>query len=160
MDPRAEKMFAHRTAVPGTQIKTGVGVVVRGPDDRILLEKRADCGMWGLLGGRVDPGESVSATAVREVIEESGLHVEIIRLLGIYSGPAERILVYPDNGDVRHLIDIVVEARIIGGSLRLSHESERLEFFALDQLPLEQEIIPPAREPLADLRAGRSGVLK
>jgi ADP-ribose pyrophosphatase YjhB (NUDIX family) len=160
MNPRAEKMFTHRTAVPGTQIKTGVGVIVRGPDDRILLEKRSDCGMWGLLGGRVDPGESVSATAVREVFEESGLDVEITRLIGVYSGPEDRILIYPDNSDIRHLIDIVVEARITGGSLRLSHESERLEFFALDQLPLEQEIIPPAREPLADLRAGRSGVLK
>jgi len=160
MDPRAEKMFAHRTAVPGTQIKTGVGVVVRGPDDRILLERRADCGMWGLLGGRVDPGESVSATAVREVFEESGLHIEIIRLIGVYSEPADRILVYPDNGDIRHLIDIVVEARITGGSLRLSHESERIEFFALDRLPGEREIIPPAREPLADLRAGLNGILK
>ncbi len=153
-------MFAHRTAVPGTQIKTGVGVVVRGPDDRILLERRADCGMWGLLGGRVDPGESVSETAAREVLEESGFQIEIIRLIGVYSEPADRILVYPDNGDIRQLIDIVVEARITGGALRLSHESERIEFFAPDRLPREQEIAPPARAPLADFRAGLSGVLK
>jgi ADP-ribose pyrophosphatase YjhB (NUDIX family) len=160
MNPRAEKMFAHRTAVPGTQIKTGVGVIVCGSDDRILLERRADCGMWGMLGGRVDPGESVSATAVREVFEESGLHIEITRLIGVYSEPSDRILVYPDNGDIRHLIDIVVEARITGGALRLSHESERIDFFTLDRLPPEREIVPPARLPLADFRAGRSGVLK
>jgi 8-oxo-dGTP pyrophosphatase MutT (NUDIX family) len=159
MNPRAEKMFIHRTAVAGTQIKTGVGVVVRAADGRVLLEKRSDCGMWGLLGGRVDPGESVAATAVREVLEESGFYIEVTGLLGVYSEPADRVLVYPDNGDIRQLIDIVVEARILSGSLRLSHESEKIEFFALDDLPPEEEIIPPARQPLADLKAGRRGIL-
>ena len=67
---------------------------------------------------------------------------------------------YSDDGDIRHLIDIVVEARIIGGTLRLSDESERIEFFALNCLPLEREIILPARQPLADFKAGLGSVLK
>jgi 8-oxo-dGTP pyrophosphatase MutT (NUDIX family) len=159
MNPRAAKMFALKEAVPGTQVRTGVGVIVRGEDGRVLLEKRSDCGMWGLLGGGVDPGESVDATARREVLEESGFQIEVTGLVGVYSHPAGRILVYPDNGDIRHLVDIVVEARIVGGSLRLSAESERIEFFAPDQLPPVEEIIPPAREPLTDALAGRRGVL-
>ena len=153
-------MFIHRTAVPGTKIKAGVGVLVRDADGRLLLEKRSDCGMWGLLGGAIDPGESITDAAVREVLEESGCHIEVTGLIGIYSEPSERYIVYPDNGDVRQLIDIVVEARITGGELRLSHESEQIEFFTLDQLPKDEEIIPPAREPLADLKAGLRGVLK
>ena len=159
MTPEAIRMFLHRTAVPGTQIKTGVGVIVLDSQNRYLIEKRSDCGMWGLLGGRVDPGETVEQTAVREVFEESGFHIEVTGLIGVYSQPDCRIIVYPDNGDIRHLIDIVVEARITGGSLRLSHESERVEFFTADALPPESEIIPPARQPLADAVAGRRGVL-
>jgi 8-oxo-dGTP pyrophosphatase MutT (NUDIX family) len=159
MNPRAEKMFAHNVAVPGTLINTGVGVVVRGDDGRVLLEKRSDCGMWGLLGGSVDPGESVAETARREVEEESGFQIEVTGLVGIYSHPTGRILVYPDNGDIRHIIDIVVEARIVGGTLRLSRESESIEFFMPGQLPAPEEIIPPARQPIADALAGRRGVL-
>jgi 8-oxo-dGTP pyrophosphatase MutT (NUDIX family) len=159
MNPRAQKMFAHRTAVPGTQVKTGVSVIVCGDDGRILLEQRSDCGMWGLLGGAVDPGESVTETAVREVREESGFDVQITGFVGVYSEPADRIIVYPD-GAIRQLVDIVLEARITGGSLRISHESERLDFFALDQLPNEEETIPPTRQPLADFKAGVRAVVK
>ncbi len=160
MDPRAEKMFIHKTAVPGTEVRAGVGVIVRAPDGRIVMEKRSDCGLWGMLGGRIDPGESVVATAVREVREESGLDIEVVGLVGVYSQPSERILVYADNGDIRHIVDIVVEGRIIGGSLQSSHESEDIQFFALDQLPPTSEIVPPAHQPLADYLAGLRGQLK
>ncbi len=159
MTPEGLKMFAHHSAVPGTQIKTGVGVVVRDDAGRFLIEKRSDCRMWGLLGGGINPGESITQAAVREVFEESGFHVEIIGLIGVYSSPDCRMLVYPDNGDIRHLIDVVVEARIIGGSLKVSSESDKVEFFTADSLPEEADIIPPARQALADAIAGRRGIL-
>ncbi|MCE0497228.1 MAG: NUDIX domain-containing protein [Methylacidiphilales bacterium] len=160
MNPRAEKMFAHNEAVPGTQIKTGVGVIIRNDNGHFLLEKRSDCGLWGVLGGRVDPGEEIAETARREVLEESGFQIEITGLVGVYSHPAGRIVIYPDNDDIRHLIDIIVEARIVGGSLRLSSESERIEFFPPGQLPALEEIMPPARRPIADALAGHRGVLR
>ena len=160
MNPRAEKMFVHTTAVPGTKIKAGVGVIVCDVHGRILLEKRSDCGLWGMLGGAIDPGESVESTAIREVQEESGFEIKVGGLVGVYSEVATHMLVYPSNGDVRQLIDIVLEARIIGGTLRISHESEDLAFFSVDHLPPEDEIVPPARAPLADFFAGRRGVLK
>lgn len=159
MNTKVAKMFSLTEAVPGTQIKTGVGVVVRDDRNFILLEKRSDCGLWGLLGGKIDPGESATQAAIREVREESGFEIEIIGLVGVYSQVATHMMVYPDNGDVRQLIDIVIEARIIGGTLRLSHESEALEFFAPDAVPPLAEIIIPAREPLADAIAGKRGIL-
>lgn len=97
----------YRTADANTQVRVGVGVIVRSDSGRILLEKRSDCGWWGLPGGRIEPGESVEQAAIRKVKEETGLDVEIIRLLGVYSEPAERIVTYPDN--VVHLIDILLE---------------------------------------------------
>ena len=159
MTPEALRMFALNTAVPGTQIRVGVGVLILDSEGRFLIEKRADCGMWGLLGGRVEPGESIEHAAKREVLEESGLHIKITGLIGIYSQPDHRIAVYPDNGDVRHLIDIVLEAQITGGSLLHSPESEKIEFFAAANLPPDSEVIPPARQPLADALAGRRSVL-
>src|SRR5919202_1058485 len=52
---------------------------------RILLTQREDFEVWCLPGGAVDDGESVADAAVREALEETGLHVELTRLVGIYS---------------------------------------------------------------------------
>lgn len=55
---------------------------------RILLVQEADPrahGLWNLPGGHVNPGESVPAA--RELHEETGLHLEMSWLVGIYTGP-------------------------------------------------------------------------
>lgn len=144
--------------VKGMGVRVGVGVVVRGSGDTILLERRRDCGWWGLPGGRVEPGESLVDAAVREVREETGLAVEVTHLIGVYSDPRGRIVTYPDNGDVVQLIDVVVGARVLSGSLMCSHESEEVRFFSPSHLP--EEIVPPARQPIADAFEGRRGVLR
>lgn len=146
------------TVVEGMRVRVGVGVVVRGPGEAILLEKRRDCGWWGMPGGRVEPGESVVDAAVREVFEETGLTVEVTHLIGVYSDPDGRIVTYPDNGDVVQLIDVVVEARVLSGRIVCSPESEEVRFFTPSQLP--EHIVPPARRPLADALEGRCGVLR
>jgi 8-oxo-dGTP pyrophosphatase MutT (NUDIX family) len=145
------------TVVEGMQVRVGVGVVVR-EGEAILLEKRRDCGWWGLPGGKVEPGESLIDAAVREVFEETGLTVEVTNLIGVYSDTDGRIVTYPDNGDVVQLIDAVVGARVLSGSIRCSEESEEVRFFSASQLP--KEIVPPARQPIADAFQGRCGVLR
>lgn len=144
--------------VEGMRVRVGVGVIIRGPGDTILLEKRRDCGWWGLPGGKVEPGESLADAAVREVREETGLAVEVTHLIGVYSDPRSRIVTYPDNGDVVQLIDVIVGARVLSGSLLCSQESEEVRFFTLAQLP--EEIVPPAWQPIADAFAGQRGVLR
>jgi 8-oxo-dGTP pyrophosphatase MutT (NUDIX family) len=146
------------TVVKGMTVRAGVGVVIRGRGDTILLEKRRDCGWWGLPGGRVEPGESLAEAAVREVCEETGLTVEVTHLIGVYSNPEGRIVTYPDNGDVVQLIDVVVGARVLSGQVICSQESEEVRFFAPSQLP--EQIVPPARQPLADALEGRCGLLR
>jgi ADP-ribose pyrophosphatase YjhB (NUDIX family) len=124
-----------------------VAVVVRDQRGWLLLEKRSDCGLWGLAGGRIEPGESVSDAAVREIKEETGLVVEITRLIGVYSDADEgRIITYPDG--VVHSIDILLEARLVGGTLTPSAESEALQFFEPSALP--PDCVPSSRMPLAD----------
>ncbi len=157
MNPVAEKMYAKRLADVNTVVKVGVGVVIRDQSGRILLEKRRDCGVWGLPGGRVEPGESVMEAAEREIKEETGLSIHVTGLIGVYSDPHERIVTYPDNGDVVHLVDIVLDARIVSGTLTCSEESEELRFF--DPAALPSEVVPPARRPLSDAITGLVGII-
>jgi ADP-ribose pyrophosphatase YjhB (NUDIX family) len=50
----------------------------------ILLMRRSDNGFWGPPGGYVELGESVAAAAAREVLEETGVRIELRRLVGVY----------------------------------------------------------------------------
>jgi ADP-ribose pyrophosphatase YjhB (NUDIX family) len=144
--------------VGGIRVRVGVGVVIWGAGDAILLEKRRDCGWWGLPGGKVEPGESLSDAAIREVAEETGLTVEITHLIGVYSNPHGRIVTYPDNGDVVQLIDVIVGARVLSGRLTCSDESEEIRYFQTSELPAQ--LVPPARQPIQDAIEGRRGVLR
>lgn len=150
-------MFVRRAPDTDTTVRLGVGVIVRDGQGRILLERRSDCGLWGLPGGRMEPGESLAVTAVREVLEETGLRVAVGALVGVYSAPAARILSYPE-GDTAHIVDVVVEAKILSGELALSKESLELFFFDPDALP--ENIAPPAIEPLSDSIRGVRSVLR
>lgn len=151
-------MYARRAADANTVVRAGVGIVLRDDSGRVLLEKRSDCGLWGLPGGRIEAGESIVEAAIREMKEETGLTVKITSLVGAYSEPTDRIVTYPYNGDVVHLIDILLEARIVSGKLLRSSESEELRFFDPDALPTD--LVPPARAPLEDILQGRVGIIR
>jgi len=53
----------------------------------VLIERRFPPPGWALPGGFVEVGETVEAAAVREAREETGLDVELVALLGVYSDP-------------------------------------------------------------------------
>ena len=96
-------------------------------------------------------------TAKREAKEETGLMIAITRLLGVYSGPEDRIVTFPDN--VVQLVDIILEATITAGELTCSNESSELRFFHPTSLPPESDIVPPARLPLRDIALEICGVI-
>jgi len=76
-----------------TELGLSVSAMVwRGHE--ILLMRRSDNGHWGLPGGFVELGESVSDAARREVFEETGWTVELGRLIGVYSDPATQVVDY------------------------------------------------------------------
>ena len=156
MNPIGEGMYAEKVADANTRVRAGVGIILRDGLGRILLEKRSDCGRWGLPGGRIEPGESIIEAAIREMKEETGLTVEIACLLGVYSGPSDRIVTYPD--DVVQLIDIMLEATMVGGELSCSSESEDLRFF--DPAALPSDLVPPAKAPLEDVIKGLRGIIR
>lgn len=57
------------------------GAVIMSPEGRILLLRRADEDIWCLPKGTVEPGETLEDTAIREVREETGLRVKLLRPL-------------------------------------------------------------------------------
>ncbi|MEV6724891.1 NUDIX domain-containing protein [Streptomyces xanthochromogenes] len=121
------------------------GVVVRD-DGRVLVIRRADNGAWEAPGGVLELDEQPEAGACREVLEETGLEVEAVRLTGVYKNMT------------RGVVALVFLCRPVGGEERTSSESVEVQWFTrreiedhmteayavrvLDALDLE---LPPVR---------------
>ena len=72
----------------------------------VLIKRKNRPQGWALPGGFVDYGETVEHAAVREAKEETGLEVELVRLLGVYSDPS--------RDSRQHTISTVFVARASG----------------------------------------------
>jgi ADP-ribose pyrophosphatase YjhB (NUDIX family) len=135
-------------------IRPGVAAVIF-EDGRVLLQRRDDTGRWGLPGGGVEPGESVRQALIREVREETGLEVEPLRLIGVYSDPLHhQIVTYPD-GNVVHYVSSVFECRVRAGTLECGEESLELDWFDPERLPEDLMLISTIR--IRDALAGQVG---
>src|SRR5687768_2625984 len=93
-----------------------VAVIVYNDQGHILLVKDADTGVWVLPGGSIDPHELPANAAVREMWEETGLLVELVRIVGVYGGSYFQVTY--SNGDQVTYIATVFEGRIVQGSIR------------------------------------------
>lgn len=106
--------------------------VVIDEDDRLLLAKRTDNDLWTIPGGTMKPGETIAETAVREVKEETGLDVEVVSLVGIYSNP-QHVVEYSD-GEVRQQFSVCFACRYVAGELATSDETSEVGYFSQDDL--------------------------
>lgn len=103
--------------------------------DKILLEKRRDCDLWGLVGGGVKNYETPEQAIVREVYEELGIRTDKSRFrkLGVYGEPG-RIAAYCD-GSVWRMVIVVFSLELPENQvLRISEESRDLRFFTREEL--------------------------
>lgn len=114
-------------APAANSLKPGASTVVPDDHGRILLQRRADNGLWSIPGGMMEFGETIAQTAARETEEETGLQVEPVRLVGIYTDP-RRVVQYAD-GEVRQQFSICFACRVTGGQLSTSEESTEVGFY-------------------------------
>ena len=114
------------TAPQANSLVVAVTVFVQDEEGRVLLIRRSDNSLWALPGGAQDVGESTAQAAVREVEEETGLHIELTAISGIYSDPAH-VIAY-DDGEVRQEFSICLRARVVGGTIRTSSESSEVKW--------------------------------
>ena len=132
---QAEKIYGKlRAACPSCDWvyfedpKVAAAVVIQ-QNGSILLTRRIfhpNKGDWTLPAGFVDARENPEDAAVREALEETGLHVRILKLREIISGREH------DRGAD---MVIVYEAEIIGGELKAGDDADQVAFFPIDQLP-------------------------
>lgn len=111
------------------QLRVGCSAIIFDEQgERILLTQRTDNGRWCLPGGAMDPGESAGEAIIREVWEETGLQVEVSRLVGIYTTP-HRMVRYAD-GNQFQFVAMSFVAHTIGGELGLSEETTAFGYFS------------------------------
>lgn len=115
-----------------TSIVIAASAFVTDDAERILMIRRTDNGRHALPGGRHELGETISEAAVRETAEETGISIQIIGLIGIYSNP-DHVIEY-DDGEVRQEFSICFRATPTGGTLRESDESSEVRWVPPNEL--------------------------
>lgn len=116
-------------------ILPGSVVIILNGQKEVLLQKRHS-GYWGLPGGLMDMGESFEEVAKREVMEETGLRVENLKLLNVFSGPDYYLKVA--NGDELYAATAVYYTRNVSGEWKIDYsESVNVQYVPIDNLPNE-----------------------
>ncbi|WP_410580293.1 NUDIX hydrolase [Amycolatopsis sp. lyj-108] len=108
--------FNDPAAPDANSVVPSVTVAIFNEQGGILLIHKVDNNLWALPGGGHDAGERITDTAIREVKEETGLEIEVIRLVGTYTDP-RHVMAY-DDGEVRQQFSLCFEGRWIGGRPR------------------------------------------
>ncbi len=117
-------------------IQSVSGVLFSADRSHVLLILRRDVPVWVLPGGGVDPNEEPERAIVREILEETGFHVKMSRLVGVYS-PINRLARFT------HLY----ECQILAGQPTPSSETKAVRFFPMNDLP---PMPPPFLEWIQD----------
>lgn len=102
-----------------------IGVFGIIPDDnnRVLLCLRNDYDFWNLPGWGMEQGETPRDAMIREAKEETGLEVDITRLIGIYSKPENNEIVF------------LFACKKIWGQITLNEEARDIQYFSRENIP-------------------------
>ncbi|MFJ6571319.1 NUDIX hydrolase [Streptomyces sp. NPDC091292] len=115
-------MSQPQEATPSPRHSVSVAGAVVREDGRLLAIRRADNGTWELPGGILELDETPEAGVTREVLEETGIHIEIDELTGIYKNMT------------RAIVALVFRCKPSGGTERTSTESTAVSWLTPDEV--------------------------
>lgn len=133
--------------------KVAVNCALFDDRGRVLLVQRKDNDLWCLPGGMMELGEQVRDAILREVKEETGLTVEIVRLTGVYSHPSDSLYIH--RGPQYQLVILVFLGRILGGEFVENAETYGYRFFDVNDLP---PLVESHRQRIQDVLANAADV--
>jgi ADP-ribose pyrophosphatase YjhB (NUDIX family) len=140
-------LFAHESGYANPKLDVRCAVF----DDAggILLVKEVADGLWSLPGGWADVGLSPAENAAKEVREESGHSVSIVRLLAVWD-----MAKHAHPPSVFHIWKLVFLGEVAGKEGLIGHETSAAQFFAPDRLPALSlgRILPQQISRLYELR--------
>jgi len=118
-------------------ILNSTAIVIPDKQNRILLQRRSDNGLWGLPGGLLEMDETIAEGALREVLEETNLKIKITNFIGIF---VNRNMVWR-NLDKATVYAFGFVGKVVGGNLKINdEESLELRYFNKDEIPLVHSI--------------------
>ena len=103
-------------------------VIISENDSITLIERKKDPykGSWALPGGFVEYGETVESAVIREVKEETGLDIQIITIVGVYSDP--------DRDPRGHTVTICYLTEKVGGTLKADTDASKAKYFNKEEI--------------------------
>jgi 8-oxo-dGTP diphosphatase len=99
-------------------------------EERLLLIRRGRepfKGHLALPGGIMEYGESAESCVMREVLEETGLRTEVVRLVGVFSAP--------ERDPRGHFVTLLYELKVVGGELGAGDDAESAILVPLEEVP-------------------------
>jgi 8-oxo-dGTP diphosphatase len=139
-------------------LPAAIGIILNADQTQVLLIKRCDVAIWVLPGGGIEKNEKAEEALKREIQEETGYQVQILRKCAEYT-PVNRLASFTS----------VFMAQIESGEMRLSEESAEIAFHPITKLPscifpphvhwLKEALTQPIliRRPLTEVSYGSLG---
>lgn len=143
------------------RVAVTIGVIALDDQRRLALTCRGTNCPWEIPGGRLDGGESVEAAALRIFFRETGVKIRLTYLLGIYSDPLERLAQDPEDTDLVHEVNILLEAHLLHQAPpppAVAQRGRRLGFFPAERLPTP--LAARAVAPLQNYLHGHVGIVR
>ncbi len=125
----------------------GTNVAIFDSAGRVLLTRRQDNDRWCLPGGHMDLNETLQQAAIREAQEETGLTIQLERLVGLYSSHYATGT-FGANSPARAVLIVLFRAHATDGDLTLNDEVTEFGWFAPHHLP--ENLLPRHAQRIHD----------
>jgi len=139
-----------RQPLPKANPRVGIGVILVNPQGQVLLGKRKNshAPYWSIPGGHLECGESFEACAIREVLEETGLHIANPKVVAV----SNNLATYRETG--RHYISVALLVENVLGEPRLMEPDKCEGWIWADPRDLPQPHFDASAQSIACWLAG------